>query len=72
MNAIQKTTFAVSALAITLLGAALVTAPLAFARPVPRVAQVGCPTPSLQLALAGHVKCHAAGRDAGLVALNRR
>src|SRR5487761_515299 len=38
MNAIQKATFAASALAITLVGAALVTAPMAFARPVPVVA----------------------------------
>ncbi|MGH8318165.1 MAG: hypothetical protein ACREUL_09340 [Steroidobacteraceae bacterium] len=71
MNAIQKTTFAASALAITLLGAALVTAPLAFARPVPAAAQVDCPTPRLQLVLSGHVECHGASRDAGLVALNR-
>ena len=35
MNAIQKATFAASALAITLIGAALVTAPIAFARPSP-------------------------------------
>jgi hypothetical protein len=35
MNAIQKATFAASALAITLIGAALVTAPIAFARPLP-------------------------------------
>ncbi|HUA23643.1 MAG TPA: hypothetical protein VMA54_05980 [Steroidobacteraceae bacterium] len=35
MNAIRKATFAVSALAITLIGAALVTAPIAFARPSP-------------------------------------
>jgi hypothetical protein len=41
MNAIQKTTFAVSALAITLVGAALVTAPISFARPVAVVAHTG-------------------------------
>jgi hypothetical protein len=70
MNAIQKTTFAAGALAITLLGAALVTAPLAFARPVPRVAQVDCPTPSLQLTLSDHVRCTGASSDAGLIALN--
>lgn len=39
MNAIQKATFAATALAITLVGAALVTAPMAFARPVPVMAQ---------------------------------
>jgi hypothetical protein len=33
MNTIQKATFAASALAITLIGAALVTAPIAFAPP---------------------------------------
>jgi hypothetical protein len=72
MNAIQKTTFAAGALAITLLGAVLVTAPLVFARPVPVFAQDECSTSSLQLTLAGHVACQSASRDAGLIALNRR
>jgi hypothetical protein len=57
MNAIQKATFAVSALAITLVGAALVTAPISFARPVAVVAHTGW---------AG------VASNAGLVALNRR
>jgi hypothetical protein len=58
MNTIQKATFAASALAITLVGAALVTAPIAFARSVPAavVAQTGW----------------AGANAAGLVALNRR
>jgi hypothetical protein len=43
MNAIQKATFAVTALAITLAGAALVTAPMAFARPVSVVANSSVP-----------------------------
>ena len=68
MNAIQKATFAASALAITLVGAALVTAPMAFARPVPVLAHSACSTPSLQLTLSGHVTC----QGAELIAFNRR
>lgn len=68
MNAIQKATFAASALAITLVGAVLVTAPMALARPVPVSAHADCSTPSLQLTLAGHVTC----TGAGLIAFNRR
>jgi hypothetical protein len=71
MNAIQKAAFAASALAITLVGAALVTAPMAFARPVPVVAHSDCSTSSLQLTLSGHVACKDVSRDAGLIALNR-
>jgi hypothetical protein len=58
MNAIQKATFAASALAITLVGAALVTAPIAFARPLPvvAVAHTGWPV----------------APEPGLIALNRR
>jgi hypothetical protein len=59
MNAIQKATFAVSALAITLVGAALVTAPIAFARPLP-------------VAVVAHTGWAGATQAAGLVALNRR
>jgi hypothetical protein len=59
MNAIQKATFAVSALAITLVGAALVTAPIAFARPQP-------------VAVAAHTGWAGGATNAGLVALNRR
>ncbi|MGH8200816.1 MAG: hypothetical protein ACREVO_10700 [Steroidobacteraceae bacterium] len=65
MNAIQKATFAVSALAITLVGAALVTAPIAFARPLPLVAHNDCATSSLQLA---HFGCSSLTRDAELIA----
>jgi hypothetical protein len=68
MNAIQKATFAASALAITLVGAALATAPMAFARPVPVMAHSDCSTPSLQLTLSGHVTCS----GAELIAFNRR
>lgn len=71
MNAIQKAAFAASSLAITLIGAALVTAPLAFARAMPVVAH-DCSTPSLQLTQSGPVGCTGVSRDAGLIALNRR
>ena len=71
MNAIRKAAFAASALAITLVGAAFVTAPIAFARSEPLVVHQTCSTPSLQLTLAGHVECTSAGPDAGLVAFNR-
>ena len=59
MNAIQKATFAVSALAITLVGAALVTAPIAFARPLPAP-------------VAAHTGWAGVATNAGLVALNRK
>jgi hypothetical protein len=72
MNTIQKATFAASALAITLVGAALVTAPIAFARPLPVVAHSDCVTASAQLTQSGHVGCAGFSRDAGLIALNRR
>jgi hypothetical protein len=71
MNTIQKATFAASALAITLVGAALVTAPIAFARPLPVVAHSHCATASQQLTQSGQVGCAGFSRDAGLVALNR-
>jgi hypothetical protein len=71
MNAIQKAAFAASALAITILGAALATAPMAFARPVPVSAHGNCSASSLQLTLAGNVSCMGGG-EARLVALNRR
>jgi len=70
MNAVQKTTFAASALAITLVGAVLVTAPLAFARPVPVVVHQDCASASLQVSR--EVGCRAAVGETGLVALNRR
>ena len=72
MNAIQKAGFAASALAITLVGAALATAPMAFARSEPFVAHQACSTLSLQLTLAGHVECKGAAPGAGLIAFNRR
>lgn len=76
MSAIQKTTFAASSLAITVIGAALVTAPLAFARAMPVVADDACSTPSVQLTLSGRVDCQRVNRGVshatGLTALNRR
>lgn len=72
MNAIQKAGFAVSALAITIVGAALATAPMAFARSVPVVAHSDCATSSLPLPLSTGVDCKHVSRDAGLIALNRR
>jgi uncharacterized membrane protein (DUF441 family) len=72
MNAIQKATFAVSALAITIVGAALATAPMAFARSVPVVAQSDCTTSALRVTLSGRVDCRDVSREAGLIALNRR
>ena len=72
MNAIQKAAFAASAFAITLVGAALVTAPMAFASSQPIVAHQACSTPGLQLTLAGHTECNSVSPDAGLIAFNRR
>ena len=72
MNAIRKAAFAASALAITVVGAALATAPLAFARPEAIVARHACSTTSLQVTLAGQAQCKSAGSVAGLIAFNRR
>ncbi len=72
MNAIQKATFAASALAITIVGSLLVTAPMVFAHVVPVTTHNGCSIPSLQLAVAGGVDCADTDRAAGLIALNRR
>ena len=72
MNAIQKTTFAASSLAITLIGAAFVTAPLAFTRAVPGVTHGDCSVSSVQLAPSGHVGCADVSRNAPLTAFNRR
>ena len=58
MNAIQKATFAASAFAITLVGAALVTAPIAFARPLP-------------VAVVAHAGWAGGTSNTGLIALNR-
>jgi hypothetical protein len=65
MNAIQKAAFAASALAITLIGAALVTAPIAFARPVPVVAYSGCSAQSLQLTPSAHAGCSVSAAKQG-------
>lgn len=72
MNAIQKAAFAASALAITIVGAALATAPMAFARSVPVVAHSDCTTSSLRATLSASTDCRAAGHGAELIALNRR
>lgn len=72
MNTIQKAAFAASAFAITLVGAALVTAPMAFARPEPTVALHASATPALQPALAGDTQSNGARSAAGLVAYNRK
>lgn len=72
MNAIQKAAFAASALAITLVGAVLVTAPMAFARPMQVVAHGACSTPSALLTLSRQADCRNVNRGFGLVALNRR
>lgn len=71
MNATQKITFAAGALAITIVGALLVTAPMAFAQPVPMTAQSDCATLSLQANLSGHGECGGASHGTGLIALNR-
>ena len=71
MNTIHKAAVAASALAITLVGAALVTAPIAFARPLPVVAHSHCATAGQQPAQSGPAGCAGFTRDAGLVALNR-
>lgn len=54
MNTVQRVTFAASALAITLIGAVLVTAPMLLVRPLPVATSRACSTSSLQLILAGH------------------
>jgi hypothetical protein len=72
MNAIRRAAFAASAVVITLVGAALVTAPLAFARSEPAAAHQACDTPGPELAVAGHVACSKGRADAGLLAFNRR
>lgn len=64
MNTIQKAAFAASAFAITLVGAAFVTAPLAFASPQPVVARQAC--------VASQTECKTASPYAGLMAFNRR
>ena len=72
MNAIQKAAFAASSLAITVVGAVLVTAPMAFARALPIVAHTECSAPSLQVTLTGQADCEGLSRHSGLIALNRR
>ena len=72
MNAIQKAAFAASAAVITLVGAALATAPMAFAHPQSAVGHGACAPHSLQLTLSEHVQCVVEARDSGLIALNGR
>lgn len=72
MSTIRKATFAASALAITLAGAAFVTAPIAFARPIPVAAHSGCLVPSAHTALGQQADCVDLGQGSRLVALNRR
>jgi hypothetical protein len=71
MNAIQKAAFAASSLAITLVGAALVTAPMAFARALPVVASGNCAAASLQVTQTRQTGCDALSRHSALIALNR-
>ncbi len=71
MNAIQKAAFAASAVVITLVGSALVTAPMAFTRSDPAVSRGACSAPSLQLTLSKHVECDTVGHGTGLIAFNR-
>jgi hypothetical protein len=71
MNAIQKAAFAASSLAITLVGAVLVTAPMAFARTLPIVAHAECSAPSPQVTLS-RADCDGLSRHPALIALNRR
>jgi hypothetical protein len=68
MNAIQKATFAASALAITCLGATLVTAPMAFARPVAVVAQSEHTPCGLELGQSADLGCTGLGADAEPIA----
>lgn len=65
MNAIQKAAFAASSLIITLVGAALVTAPIAFAHEVPVVAYGACSAAAPQLGLAARTGCAAATMPRG-------
>jgi hypothetical protein len=70
MNTIQKAAFAASALAITLAGSALVTAPMVFARTMPVGAQGACAVAGLQPAPSGHGGCRGIRSGAALLALN--
>lgn len=67
MNTVQRATFVASALAITLVGAVLVTAPMLFGRPMPVGSSRACSTSSLQFILAGHVYCTDISRDSRIV-----
>jgi hypothetical protein len=59
MNAIRKAAFAASALVITVVGAALATAPIAFARPMPAVASSACSAAAVPLTPAAQGFCPA-------------
>lgn len=65
MNAIRKVAFAASALVITVVGAALATAPIAFARPMPVVACSGCAAAAVPLAQAAQGSCQASPATQG-------
>jgi hypothetical protein len=65
MNTIRKAAFAASALVITAVGAALATAPIAFARPIPVLAYSGCTTAVAPLAQATHGFCKASPATQG-------
>lgn len=71
MNTARKATFAASALAITIVGAVLVTAPMLFAKPMSVVANRACSTSSPQLILAGHGHCDDINRNSLLLVFNR-
>ncbi len=71
MSTPQKAAFAARALAITLAGAAFVTAPIAFARPIPIAAHSGCLVPGAHTAPGRQAYCVDLGQGSRLVALNR-
>ncbi|HEV7138140.1 MAG TPA: hypothetical protein VGN43_16000 [Steroidobacteraceae bacterium] len=64
MNTIQKAAFAASALVITVVGSALVTAPMAFARAMPVAAHTECLATTLQDTLSHQAGCTVVSRDA--------
>lgn len=72
MNTIQKAAFAASALVITLVGSALVTAPMAFARAMPAAAHTECSARTLPGTLSHEAGCITLSHEAGLIALDRR
>ena len=71
MNATQKITFAAGALAITVIGSLLVTAPMAFAHQVAVTTQSQYEASRLQAAPSGHLASEDTGEHSALVASNR-